>query len=354
VSGGRIPSGRATIADVARQAGVSKGAVSYALNNRDGVSEATRRRILSVADELGWYPNSAARALSAARADAWGLVVARSMSSLRAEHYYMELIAGIESVMSPSSISLHFQVADCIDEEINIYRRWLAEQRVDGVLVVDLRVDDPRMSMLRRIGLPALIIGSPDPTGRFPAVWTDESSSMTEVVRYLAALGHRRIARVGGIPELLHVKNRADAFSRSCQQSEIEPVAISTDFTPNSGARATRKLLCLHEPPTAIVYDSDVLAIAGLAVTREIGLTIPESLSIVARDGSPLCEAMYPALTTLDRDTFGFGAHAATQALKLLARGTVRDSEFSHGRLAPRSSTGISGGGHPGETLRHS
>jgi Bacterial regulatory proteins, lacI family len=111
VSEGRVPGKRVTIADIARRAGVSKGAVSFALNNRPGLSEVTRRRILSVAGELDWYPNSAARALSAARADVWGLVIARPARTLAAEHYYMELVAGIESVLFPRAVFLLLQVA---------------------------------------------------------------------------------------------------------------------------------------------------------------------------------------------------------------------------------------------------
>ena len=335
----RVPGERVTIADIARRAGVSKGAVSFALNNRPGLSEETRRRILSVADGLGWYPSSAERALSAARADVWGLVIARPARTLAAEHYYMELVAGIGPVLLAQSVFLHLQVAAGVDEEIGIYRRWRAERRVGGVLVTDLRVDDPRISALRAMGLPAVILGGPDPAGQFPAAWVDESSSMDGVVRYLAALGHRRIARVAGMPELLHVRNRTDAFIRACQDAGARPVTVPTDFTPAAGADATRQLLSMPDPPTAVVYDSDVLAIAGLAVTREMGLPVPDSLSIIAWDGSALCEATYPALTALDRDIRAFGACAANKVLELLEHGTVSDTELPGGKITPRGST---------------
>lgn len=339
VSEGQVPGKRVTIADIARRAGVSKGAVSFALNNRPGLSEVTRRRILSVAGELDWYPNSAARSLSAARADVWGLVIARPARTLAAEHYYMELVTGIESVLFPRAIFLHLQVAAGIEEEIGIYQRWRAEGRVDGVLVADLRVDDPRISALRRMRLPAVIIGGPDPSGQLPAAWVDESSSMAEVVRYLATLGHRQIARVAGMPELLHIRDRTGAFSRACQEAGARPVTVSTDFTPAGGAGATRQLLSLPDPPTAVVYDSDVLAIAGLAVTREMGISVPADLSIVAWDGSALSEAMYPALTALDRDIPAFGAAAANKVLELLEHGTVSDVELPRGKLTPRGTT---------------
>ena len=93
---------RVTIRDIAERAGVSKVAVSYALNGQPGVSAATRERIVSIADELGWYPNRAARALSGARADACGLVLARPARTLALEPFFMEFIAGVESELARS------------------------------------------------------------------------------------------------------------------------------------------------------------------------------------------------------------------------------------------------------------
>ena len=158
------PSGRSrrvTIADIAREAGVSKGAVSYALNGLPGVSASTRARVLAIANELGWYPNRAARSLSAARADACGLVVARAARMLALEPFFMELIAGVEAEFSARGVALMIQLAHDPAEEIEVYRRWWAERRVDGVMMVNLRVDDPRVPALVELGLPAVVVGGP-------------------------------------------------------------------------------------------------------------------------------------------------------------------------------------------------
>ncbi|WP_409074258.1 LacI family DNA-binding transcriptional regulator, partial [Micromonospora chalcea] len=135
---------RPTIADVARRAGVSKGAVSYALNGQPGVSEATRQRILAIAAEIGFRPSSAARALSGATAKAVGLALCRPARILGIEPFFMELISGVEAELSARSYALTLQVVSDQDAEIAVYRRWWAERRVDGVLVCDLRTDDRR------------------------------------------------------------------------------------------------------------------------------------------------------------------------------------------------------------------
>ena len=153
--------GRVTIKDIAERAGVSKGAVSYALNGRPGVSDETRDRILAIANDLGWYPNRAARALSAARADSCGLVLARPARTIALEPFFMEFISGLESELSARSIALTLQLVRDVQEEIEVYRRWFGEHRVDGVLVVDLRQDDPRIDELVRLGLPAVVVGGP-------------------------------------------------------------------------------------------------------------------------------------------------------------------------------------------------
>src|SRR4029079_3147320 len=136
--------GRVTIRDIAERAGVSKGAVSYALNGRPGVSDDTRDRILPIAEAFVWSQTRAARALSAARADACGLVLARPARTLALEPFFMEFIAGVETKLAERSVALTLQLVRNVEDEIAVYRRWWGERRVDGVLVVDPRVEDPR------------------------------------------------------------------------------------------------------------------------------------------------------------------------------------------------------------------
>jgi DNA-binding LacI/PurR family transcriptional regulator len=184
---------RATIADIAKRAGLSKPAVSYALNGLPGVSESTRQRVLKLAAEMGWHPNSAARALSAARAGALGLVLARPASTLGVEPFMMKLISGMENTLAARSTALLLQLVPDHDAEVETYRRWSAERRVDGIFLVNLRVEDKRILVLEELGLPAVVIGGPGHHGGLPAVWSDDASAMAMVIEYLAALGHRRM-----------------------------------------------------------------------------------------------------------------------------------------------------------------
>jgi DNA-binding LacI/PurR family transcriptional regulator len=333
--------GRVTIRDIAQRAGVSKVAVSYALNGRPGVSADTRARVLAIAHELGWYPNRAARALSAARADAVGLVLARPARTLALEPFFMEFIAGVERELSARSIALTLQLVHDIDQELAVYRRWWGEHRVDGVLMVDLRVDDPRVDELVRLGLPAVVVGGPLENGALPAVWHDEGSVIVEAVQYLGALGHRRLAQVTGVAEFVHTVQRAEAFRRTTAELGIEALVVETDYSAEQGARATRKLLSSPEPPTAIVYDSDLLAVTGLGVAQQMGFGVPDDLSIIGWDDSLISQVVHPPLTALTRDIEAFGIAAAKRLLATVDGEAEGDVETVRGELTPRGSTAL-------------
>jgi DNA-binding LacI/PurR family transcriptional regulator len=332
---------RPTIADIARRAGVSKGAVSYALNGQPGVSEATRQRIVAIAQEIGFNPNSAARALSGASARAVGLAVCRPARILGIEPWFMGLISGFEAELAARSYALTMQVVSSPEQETEVYRRWWGERRVDGVIITDLRENDVRIPVLLQLQLPAVVIGGPSDTGAIAQIWSNDAEAITEAVRYLVALGHRRIARVSGLPGLLHTQTRTRAFEDICASLGLSAaVTVPSDYTGEEGGRATRRLLIGADRPTAIIFDNDVMAIAGLAVAQEMGLTVPGDLSIVAWDDSPLCSLVHPPLTALSRDIAEYGAHAARELLAAIDGKPVGNVEAVAAHLTPRGSTG--------------
>jgi len=338
---------RPTIADIADRAGVSKGAVSFALNGRPGVSEATRARILQIADQMQWRPHSAARALGGSRVGSIGLVIARPARTLGVEPFFGQLLSGLQSGLSARSISLQLLIVEDTAAEIEVYRRWSSEHRVDGVILVDLTVKDPRIDELKALGLPAVVVGGRGGKESLPSVWADDREAMLSIVEYLAALGHRHIAHVAGTPVFQHTQRRLRAVRDAAPRLGLTMVSLPTDFSDAEGAATTRKLLSGRRRPTAIVYDSDVMAVAGLGVAMEMGVSVPGELSLVAFDDSVLTQLMHPALTALSRDTFDFGRQAAEVLLTVLEDPTqvinrktatpvltVRESTAAPGRLA--------------------
>jgi DNA-binding LacI/PurR family transcriptional regulator len=328
-----------TIRDIALRAGVSKGAVSYALNGRPGVSDETRDRILAIAQELGWYPNRAARALSAARADAFGLVLARPTTTIALEPFFMQFLAGVERELAGRGIGVTIQLAATVEDEIEVYRRWYGEHRVDGVFVFDLRRDDPRLPALVELDLPAVLVGGPLGNPHIPSVWHQEAPAVDEALRYLTALGHRRIAYVAGVAEFLHTEKRTRAFQEVAAETGVAAEIVWTDYTPASGARETRRLLTSRERPTAILFDSDLLAVTGLGVAQQMGLAVPDDLSIVGWDDSLISQVVHPPLTAITRDIEAYGAITARCLVEAAERSARGDIEVDRGELTLRGST---------------
>jgi DNA-binding LacI/PurR family transcriptional regulator len=334
-----VPVSRVTINEIARRSGVSKGAVSYALNNRPGVSAETRARILAVADQLGWAPNRTARLLSGSRTDTFGLVLARDPRTLASEPFYMEFVAGIEAELSTRSYALLLQVCADLDSEMTTYRRWCSERRVDAVIVVDVRLDDPRLPLLAELGLPAVLAADPSVTGPFTTVYTDDASAMEAAVAHLVSLGHRRIARVTGLGELSHVKIRNTTFLAATARHGVGGRTVVADFSAEAGREAAQALLAGPEAPTAIMFDNDLMAVAALSALSQLGVAVPEQVSLLAWDDSPLCEITHPQLSAMSRDVVAHGAHLARRLFDLLEGAPAAPHLDSTPRLVVRGST---------------
>ncbi|WP_369249834.1 LacI family DNA-binding transcriptional regulator [Streptomyces sp. R41] len=333
---------RVTIKDVAARAGVSKGAVSLAFNHKPGLADATRDRIFAAARELGWAPNLAARSLSNSRVDVIGLAICRPAKLLGLEPFYMEFISGVESVLTERSCSLLLRLVRNLEEEVGLQDAWWKGRQISGSILVDFRADDPRVAAVERLRMPVVAVGHPSLTGSLTSVWTDDATAVTEAVRYLAALGHRRIARVGGAAALGHTSIRTAAFDEAARVLDLAGAwQVATDFSGDAGARATRSLLTAAPPdrPTAIVYDNDIMAVAGLSVAAETGLRVPGDVSLLAWDDSQLCRLTHPTLSAMSHDVHGFGADVARTLFGVITGEGPGSHPVPTPVLTPRGST---------------
>ncbi|MBB5873882.1 DNA-binding LacI/PurR family transcriptional regulator [Allocatelliglobosispora scoriae] len=328
-----------TMGDIARRAGVSRVAVSYALNGRPGVSEELRQRILRISQEINFSANGPAQALHGGGVHAIGLTMRRPATAFAIEVFRRELISGVQMELSARGFGLALQFVADLDDELAVYRRWNGERRVGGVLICDLGTDDPRVPVLEELGLPAVVVGGPTGVGRLTSIWNDDRAAVTESVGYLVGLGHRRIARVSGPGEMLHTAERTGAFLAACASAGAEGIVVGADYTGEAGATATRRLLSSARRPTAIAYDNDVMAVAGLGVAMEMGVGVPAELSIVAWEDSPVCQVVRPALTVLHRDIPAFGAHAARLLLAVIEGAEPRSVQDHTAQLVVRAST---------------
>lgn len=309
---------RVTIADIADRAGVTAAAVSLAVNGRPGVSDATRARIMDIARELDWEPSPAARALTGAPVLAVGMVLARPAEVLGNEAFFGAFVAGLQEVLSTEDYSLQMKIVESTEAEIETYRRWFGQRRVDGVVMVDLRQDDPRVPALEKLGQPALVIGGPGHHGSLPAVYVDDAVATTLLVDHLVGLGHRRIARVAGTAEFFHTAQRDRAFLDRCEELGATGVLQDAGYGAQGAAAATEGLLAEKDAPSAIIFDSDEMALAGSQVLLENGIRIPQQMAVASYEDSALARTHRPAITAIGRSAVQYGRVAATRLLEII------------------------------------
>lgn len=271
--------------------------------------------------------------------DAIGFVLARPARLLGIEPFFMEFIAGVEEALAVEGRSLLLHVVPDHDAEIRAYRRWAEEGSVAAVVVVNITVQDERLTVLEELGLPTVVVGGPQREIRFPHVWIDNGRAMREAVTYLVGLGHRRIARVSGPPTLAHTHTRTEAFVSECAAHGVMGSFAEGDYTEESGARVTRALLDRGKRPTAIIFDNDVMAAGGLGVAHELGVDVPRSLSLLAWDDSALCRLSQPPLSAMSMDVHAVGGLVAGCVLNLLADGPLTVHVAPPAMLVVRGST---------------
>ena len=302
---------RPTIADIAQRAGVSKARV-LGVNGRPGVSELTRARILAIADEMQWRPHSAARARASPARGCGSRPVptcpdARHRALLRAARL------GLQAGLSTDGTALQLLIVEDRDAEIGVLTA--AGPPSDGSTA------SPSWTFSRTT--PAsrcssswerrAVVGGPlDESSKLSYAWADDTEAMLSLIDYLAALGHHDIVHVAGLPQFRHTQRRMEALEGSRERLDLNCRSIPTDYSDSEGAAITRRLLSSRERPTAIVYDSDVMAVAGLGVALEMGVRVPADLSMVSFEDSLLTRLTHPALTALARDTQAWDEHRPT------------------------------------------
>ncbi|HEY0247551.1 MAG TPA: LacI family DNA-binding transcriptional regulator [Gryllotalpicola sp.] len=312
---------RVTIAHLAEKLGVSKASVSYALNGQPGVSEHTRERVLALAAELGWHPSSSARALSRSRADAIGMVLRRDPTLLGTEPYYMRLLEGVEDVLSDAGQSLLLRmVGTAAGRDTIVYERWAGERRVDGVIVLDRAIDDPRPALLTRLGLPFVLHGVLPADESGAERIEDQHRDAELLVEHLYNLGHRFIAHVTGPLGFAHEVDRKQAIQREAEARGMRVAVAEADYTYDTAYARVTELLTHESRPSAIVSSNDVMAVAALRALQNAGA---DEVALVSWDDSMLCQFASPTITSLERFPDRAGRRSATMLLELLDGGPL-------------------------------
>jgi len=270
-----------------------------------------------------------------------GMVLTRPAQVLGEEPFYHEFIEGLERVLTPAGVSLLVKVVTDREAESATYESWAARKQVAGVILVDLVPADDRVGQVSRLGIPAVVLGDPSIADGLPTVWTDDARFGRDAVRFLADRGHTVIGHISGPMTFAHTQLRRGGVEAEAADRGLTVITAEGDYSQESGRAATAALLAANAGrPTAIVYDNDIMAVAGLAEIKEHGLRVPADVCVVAWDDSAQCQLTVPALSAVSHDVGRIGelsGNAVLGALRDPSAGTVY--EAPQAQIVERDST---------------
>ena len=286
--------------DIAQRVGVSRTAVSFVLNNRDdgSVSPATRERILRAAEDLGYRPHAAARALAAQKSGLLGLV-----TEIVTSPFGMETVKGAQDRSWKEGKFLLIAATDGNPGLERAAIEKLLEQRVEGLIYAS--------GFHREVTLPPIAFDVPtvlvhcfDADGRLPSIVPDEEGGGHSATRHLIEAGHRRIGFINLEPDTTAARGRLAGYRRALDDAGVEPdddlVRSSDDSSADGGYLAASALLSLPDRPTAIFCGTDRIAMGAYDAIKEHGLSIPSDVAVVGFDNQELIAAyLRPKLTTV-------------------------------------------------------
>jgi len=305
---------RPTQVDVAQRAGVSRATVSYVLNGAtDGrvpISDETQQRVLSAIEELGYEPDAQAQALRSGSTNTVALII----PDLRNPHF-CEYATGVEDAAREAGYHLLLSSTTLSDEyEVEIFKD-LARRRFDGLIITGSSIlksaeAQTILARIRKRGLPLVEMNE---FYGVDSASSDYREATKEVVTYLLSLGHRHIGFVYGVADHELALDRLEPFQESLNNAgvAIEPdLIVECGPTIEDGYQAALKLLKSSHRPTAIIAVNDLLAISTIRAAGDLGLSVPDHVSVVGFDNIPMANYLMPRLTTVTKDAYTAGRNA--------------------------------------------
>lgn len=315
-----------TIKDIARIVGVSPTAVSRALNDHRDIGEETRMKIKRVARELGYRRNAIARGLVRNKTDTIGLFVLGRGGSGFGDPFAYEVILGVMDTVSAAGYDLVLYGVGGQAGATASYVGKCKERRVDGVILMGIRTDDPQYRALGELDVPCVLIDVAPPRQGIGFVSSDNVSGSKQAVEHLLALGHTRIAMLNGHEFATVSRERLEGYKLGLMNAGLpyDPdLTFVGDFSQESGVRAAEYFLGLpaEKRPTGVVSASDIMAIGLIQGLKARALRVPEDMSVVGFDDIPSAEHVDPPLTTVRQGRYNLGATAARMVIQGVEEG---------------------------------
>lgn len=298
---------------IAEACGVSVATVSKALSNHNDIGIETKTRIRMTAKEMGYLPNSAAKALKTKRTDTIGVLYLDASKGGFTHDFFANVLNGFKQTIEKKGFDITFINVSRETNQDMSYLNHCRYRGFDGILIACIDYDSEDVKELIESDIPVVMIDHtwPNKCG----VLSNNMKGMQDLMEYVISKGHKKIAYIHGEVTSEVTKERIKMYKEVCAKNHIpvrEEYLYEAKYRDALQSRvATEKMLALKEPPTCILYPDDFAAFGGMNALREVGLSIPEDISIAGYDGILLARSYRPKLTTVAQNTEEIGRQAA-------------------------------------------
>ncbi|MFD2612654.1 LacI family DNA-binding transcriptional regulator [Paenibacillus gansuensis] len=308
-----------TIKDVARIAGVSPSTVSRVISNHPRISRKTSDKVKQIMTELGYHPNIMAQSLVSRTTNTVGIILPRPAEELFLNLFFSEVIRGIVSQTSRAGYDLLMTSGATEAEEVEAMTRLVRGRRIDGVLLLHSRSNDPMIKLLKEEEFPFVLIGRSADDPDIVSVDTDNVQAAYDAARHLIMQGHERIGFVSGPPNLMVSQDRLAGYRKALKEAGLETRdewMVEGEFLQESGYRAMSFIMNLPEPPTALVVTDDVVTFGVVRGLTELGYRVPDDISLVSFNNIALAEMSTPPISSVDIGIYQLGYTASHSLLR--------------------------------------
>ena len=329
---------------IAERCGVSTATVSKALNDHKDISEATRKRVRQVADELGYFPNAAARALKTNRSYNIGVLFEEEAGRGLTHEYFSGVLNGLKKQAEKLGYDITF-INTCFENRKMSYYDHCRYRNFEGVAIVCADFNEPDVVELMNSELPVVTIDYVH--HNCTAVTSNNIQGIEELVKYIYSQGHRKIAYIHGQEGSTVTRERLASFYRAVDELGLELpenyIRTANYLEIQGAAEQTKELLNLPNPPSCIIYPDDTSLIGGRNVIIKRGMKIPQDIAVAGYDGTMMSQLLYPKLTTISQNTELIGEEAAKRLIGTIEKPktTLVERVVIEGCLIPGQSVGV-------------
>ncbi|MCF6094274.1 LacI family transcriptional regulator [Microaerobacter geothermalis] len=315
-----------TIKDVAKLAGVSPSTVSRVIANNPRISPATSRKVKEAMEHLGYHPNVMAKSLVSRSTQTLGIILPRSADELFLNPFFPEVLRGINAYANYTGYDLLMSAGSTEQEEKEAFNRMVFGGRVDGVILLASRVNDPLIPLLKKRNFPFVLIGRSLEHPDIVCVDTNNVKAAYDATMHLIKQGHVRIGFISGPRDLVVSQDRIKGYQDALKENNLPfhtDWVFEAKFLLESGYQAISTLFEQPEKPTALVVSDDLITFGVLRGLYELNYRVPEDVALVSFNNVSMSDLTTPPLTTIDIGIYHLGYTTAQLLIKQINEETL-------------------------------